>query len=298
VTDGVRGHRDFQSDEWNWTRGDRQEPSGRRPPWLPIVAMLAGMVLLGVGLGVFLFSGDSGESDSAGFNPGPSEVRTATAEATSGSSAEPSTTATASPDKEITFQLFAWSREQSRWIADRLDDDPASYREGEMVPFLVLFEGAVDDATYEITIRYQCGTDERASFDYLSQVAEADAASFVTAPGPGRTRPDATIPIPDDPSIAFDDDVDGRFQLWGGSFEDVPEGPRPSSKCTDTKEFQMSVTAQNPAVFLIMGAHLAATEDWGEGRGASSQEAALFSEVSVDGGAPVRVEIAPDVVAQ
>ena len=259
--------------------------------------MLAGMVLLAVGLGVFLFAGGSGESGGAAFNPSPSAGRTATAEATSASSAEPSTTATAGPDEEITFQLFVWSREQSRWLADRLDD-PGSYREGESIPFLVLLEGAVEDTTYEITIRYQCGRDERASFDYLSQVPEADAASFVTAPGPGRIRPETTIPIPDDPSIAFDDDVNGHFQLWGGRFEDVPEGPRPSSECTDTKEFQMSVTAQNPAVFLTMGAHLAAAEDWGEGRGASSQEASLFNEVSVDGGAPVRVEIAPDAVAQ
>jgi hypothetical protein len=296
VSDGIRGRRDFQSDQWNWTTGGRQKPPWRRPPWLPLIATAAGIVLLGSGLGLFLFYDDGGESDSAAFNPSPSAVRTATGQGTSEPSPEPSPTATAPPANDITVQLLTWSRQQSRWLAGRLDENPASYRESESVPLLVRLEGAVDGATYEITMRYQCGTDERASFDYLSQVAEADAPALLTAPGPGRTRPDTTIPIPDDPSIAFDDVANRRFLLWEGSFGAAPEGPHPSSQCTDTKEFQINVTAHNSAVFLMTGAHLAAAVDWGEGRGASSQDAPLFTEVSVDGAAPVRLEVTPGAV--
>jgi hypothetical protein len=246
---------------------------------------------------VFLFSGDGGESNGAAFNPTPSETPNATVAGTSEPPPEPSPTATAARGNDITVQLLAWSRQQSRWLADRLDDE-ASYREGESVPILVRLEGAIASTTYQIALRYQCGTDERAALDYLSEAAEADAASVLTAPGPGRARADTTIPIPDDPSIDFDDDVERRFQLWGGNFGDAPEGPRPSSQCADTKDFRINVTAHSPTVSLIVGAHLAAAVDWGEGRGASSQDDPLFSEVSVDGGEPVRVETAPAAVAQ
>jgi len=259
------------------------------------MAVVAGIVLLGLGLAVRLY--DGGESDSAAFNPSPSAVRTATDRGTSEPSSEPSPAATATPNNDITVQLLAWSRQQSGWVDDRLDENPASYQEGESVPLLVRLEGAVDDETYEITMRYQCGTEERASFDYLSQVAEADAASVLRPPGPGRTRPDTTIPIPDYPSIAFDDVINRRFLLWGGSFGAPPEDPHPSSQCTDTREFRTSVTAHDTALSLMMGAHLAAAVDWGEGRGASSQDVPLFMEVSVNGGTPVRLEVTPDTVA-
>jgi hypothetical protein len=259
--------------------------------------MLAGMVLLVLGIILFLLSGDSGESGGASLDTTPTNAETATAENTSAASPEPSATAIGSPAQGMTVQLFAWSRQQSRWLADLLSDEPASYREGEPVPLLTQLEGLQMGATYEISIRYQCGGNERASFDYLSDIAEADSTSLVTAPAPGRPRADTTILVPDDPSIDFDDDADGRFQLWGGAFEEPPQEPSPSSECSDTKEFQMRVTAQNPAVSLVVGAHLATADDWGEGRGASSQEEPLFSEVWVDDGEAERVEITPETVA-
>ena len=286
---GDRGHRDFQDDQWNWSRG-RQTPPGRRPPWLPILALLAGMVLLLLGVAVFLSSGDSGDGNGAAFNPSPSDNPGATVAAASQSPA-PSETAAAPPSL---VQLFVWSRHQSRWL-DRLDDTDG-YREGESVPLLVNLAGTLPNTRYQITLLYECGAGERAAFDYISQPAEEDAASLLTAPGPGRTQADGKIPIPDDPGIDFDDDVDG-FQFWAAVFHASPQGPSPSSECTNTKEFGIWFTAHAPSVSLVLAGHLAAAADWGEGRGASSQEEPLFSEVSVDAGEPVRVEVAPEAVA-
>jgi hypothetical protein len=286
-----RGRRDSQSDQWNWTPGGRQQRPPKRSPWLPVLAVFAGVVLFGVGLIVFLISDDGGEGNGAAFNPTPSDTPGATVAGAS-QSPEPSATAPAAPS---IVQLFVWSRQQSRWL-DRLDDT-GGYQEGESVPLLVYIAGTQANFRYQVTLRYKCGAGERAAFDYISQPAEEDAASLLTAPGPGRTPADAQIPIPDDPSIGFDDHVNGRFQFWAAAFHASPQGPSPSSECTNTKEFRIWFTAHAPSVSLVLAGHLAAASDWGEKGGASSQEEPLFSEVWVDSGEAVRVEIAPDALA-
>jgi hypothetical protein len=259
--------------------------------------MITGLCLFGVGLGVLLLSGDDDDNDAAVLTPTPSRARTATSGATSEPSPEPTPTATVAPDADIAVRLLAWSRQQSRWLSDDFSGDAGSYREGESVPLLLRLEGAGDETLYEITVRYQCGTEKAASFDYLSGPAEADADSILTDPGPARARADSTIPVPDDPSITFDNGVVRRFQLWGATFQQSPQGPLPPAPCVDTKEFHVNVIAHAPAVYLVWAGHLASAGDWGEGRGASSQEIPLFSEVSVDGGTPARVEVAPNAVA-
>jgi hypothetical protein len=248
------------------------------------------MVVFGAGL-LFLASGDGGESNGAAFNPSPSETPLATVAGAS-QSPEPSERAAAAPS---TVQVFVWSRQQSRWL-DRLDHTDG-YREGESVPLLVNLAGTLANMRYLITLRYKCGAGERAAFDYISQPAEEDAASLLTAPGPGRTQADANIPIPDDPGIDFDDNVNGRFQFWAAAFHALPQGPSPSSECTNTKEFGIWFTAHAPSVSLVLAGHLATAADWGEGRGASSQDDPLFSEVSVEGAETDRLQIAPEAIA-
>ena len=99
-------------------------------------------------------------------------------------------------------------------------------------------------------------------------------------------RADSTIPVPDDPSISFDDAIRHRFLLWGATFQQSPQGPLPPAPCVDVKEFHLNVVAHEADVYLIWAGHLASAVDWGEGRGASSQDAPLFMEVSVNGGTP------------
>jgi hypothetical protein len=291
VSDGASGRRDSESDQWNWTAGGRQKRPPERSSWLLILAVFAAVLLFGGGLILFLISDDDGKGNGAAFNPSPSDTPGATVAGAS-QSPEPSATAPAAPS---IVQQFVWSRQQSRWL-DRLDDT-GGYREGESVPLLVYIEGTQANFRYQVTLRYKCGTGERAAFDYISQPAAEDATSLLTAPGPGRTQADGEIPIPDDPSLDFDDDVNGRFQLWAAAFHASPPGPSPSSECTNTKEFSIWFTAHAPSVSLVLAAHLAAASDWGENAGASSQDEPLFSEVRVDGGEAVRVEVAPEAIA-
>lgn len=295
MSDGLRGRRDSRGDTWQWPPA--AGPPRRRPPWRPILVVIVGASLFGAGLGLLLLPPDSNENDRPRPSPTPSRARTATAVATREPSPEATPTATAGANADITVQFLAWSRPQSRWLPARLEDGASGYREGDSVPFLARLDGTVEGASYEIALRYQCGTDIGAVFDYVAESAEADAGSTLTEPGPGRPRADSTIPVPDDPSIAFDDGLKRRFQLWGATFLQTPAGPSPAEPCTDAKQLRVSVTAHDSAVFLIWAGHLASAADWGEGRGASSQEVGLFSEASVDSGAPARLEIAPEAVA-
>jgi hypothetical protein len=253
------------------------------------------VALLAAGLGVFLIAGGDDDTRGAAFNPTRAETETPAAEETGGPSPENSPEATPAPGNEIRFQLFAWSRGQSSWVADTLDE-AGTYREGEAVPLLIRLEGVAEGSVHELTLRYECGTEAGALIDYVTQVGEADAGALATERAPSQTRPDSTIPIPDDPSIPFDDSVQRRFQLWGASFGKTPEGPDPASECDGTKEFVLSVTALQPAVSLIIAAHLAASADWGEGVGAAAHDAPLVAEAIVDGGPSARVEIADGMV--
>jgi hypothetical protein len=191
---------------------------------------------------------------------------------------------------------LAWSRERSRWISGDLSRDDTTYREGDSIPFVMRLDGAVSGRPYDVTVRYECGTDKGGVFDFLTAPSDADEGAALVAPGPARERPDTTIPVPNDPSIAFDDKAVRTFRMWGATFQQAPQGPLPSGACRDVKEFHMNFVAHGPDVFLVWAGHLASARDWGEGRGASAQDAAASMEVAVKGLAEAEVGIAPDAV--
>src|SRR3989304_2303471 len=75
------------------------------------------------------------------------------------------------------------------------------------------------------------------------------------APGerPGRARPAATLPLPPDPSIEFDDGTDGQLALWGGTFDDAPQGPTPRTACVDPETLSLRILAHQQQLFLVLG---------------------------------------------
>jgi hypothetical protein len=151
-------------------------------------------------------------------------------------------------------------------------------------------------AIYKIQLRYQCQTATAAAFDYLGGRSDKDASATLTDPGPGR-RPDSTLPMPDDPSIAFDDAPGRRFEVWGGTFHQPPEGPQPPSLCLNEKTLSVSILAQGETVFLVLGAHLASSRDWGDGKGAAAQPAAINLAASVDDGPAGTLTVPPEAIA-
>jgi hypothetical protein len=190
--------------------------------------------------------------------------------------------------------MFVWRRQNQQWLeSDDVSDEPG-YAEGEVVPFMLQLTGTEKGAVYEVAIEYQCRTASGAAFDYLASVSEEkDSASHMTAPGPVR-RDDASIAVPDDPSIASEQP--GRIRTWDASFGSGAQGPLPAESCESTKRVVVSLLAQGPNAFLIWGGHLASAADWGQGQGASSQPAPIFMTVSINGSALSRLGIAPAAI--
>jgi len=236
-------------------------------------ALGAAAILLAVALFFILGNDDNDTGQTAKLTPSPTSSISA--------SATPTPTSTPPFDRTV-FRLAIWSREESRWLLEDLSSQTPVYREGESILFLIRIDNANPGAIYRIGLTYRCQTEGVAAFDFLTRVSNTDAEAALSDPGPGRLPSDSTIPIPDDPSLEFDKDAERRFQLWGATFHQSPQGPLPPAPCQDEKLIILNLSAHNESVFLMWGAHIASSRDWGEGRGASEQKTRFGLEGTVD----------------
>ena len=299
MSDRIKGQRDSHGDNWSWGPPGGDGPaqgSGRPPPfpWRPALLVAVALVLIVIGVGLLaLADDDSGNSSVNGSNtPTASPRHTGTEGATASSEATTGPTRSAG---QAEVRLFAWSRQGNEWVDDTL---PAGegYKEGDAIPVLLQIDRATSGSFYETIVSYQCGTDHGAGFDFLTSPAEVDSDAVLTGPGPGRERPDSTVPIPNDPNITFDDESAGLFQLWGATFQQSLQGPLPPSTCDRQKEFHLITAAVSDTVSLVWAAHLASAADWGEGKGSASAQAPLTIEVTIVGVADARVTVADGAI--
>ena len=191
--------------------------------------------------------------------------------------------------------LAAWSNTTSGWVA-ALDQETSSYTEGDFVPFLLRIDDAEPGTTYDLELTYRCLVSERHAFDFVSSLKADQQDPMLTAPGPGRTTPDSSLIVPDDASIEFDGSDGATIAAWGATFRAASE-PEPQTDCTDAKTINISIVAQDSTIMLVWTGHLASSEDWGEGNGASA-EIAFNLDVSVDGAAKQILTLLPGSVAE
>jgi hypothetical protein len=300
MSDRIKGQRDSHGDNWSWGPpggGGPAQGSGRPPPlpWRPILLVAVALVLIATGVGLLVLADDDGGNSSVNGSSTPTSSPRPTR--TDGGAASPATTAgpTGTPAQAV-VRLFAWSRPGNEWVDDTLPAG-AGYKEGDAIPVLLQIDSATSGSFYDTTVRYQCGTDRGAGFDFLASSAPADSNSVLTDPGPGRERPDSTVPIPNDPNITSDDGSAGRFQLWGATFQESLQGPLPPAPCDREMEFHLITAAATDKVSLVWAAHLASARDWGEGKGSASARAPLTIEVTIIGAGDARLTVADGAIA-
>lgn len=222
-------------------------------------------------------------------SPTPTPVLTTTPTVT------PAPIATATPAPSgASSRLALWAASLGQWQFSDIGAVAFGYREGEAIPFLLRIDDASPGAVYGLELRYDCQSDGVAAFDYVvGYDRDVGDEPALAQQGPSRLQPDAAIPVPDDPSIAFDDEAheERLFRLWGATFDADPTPPAPDTPCRDEKLIVLRIRAQAETVFLMWGAHLGSAEDWGAGRGADNQEMPFGIEVRTPGMEPESQEL-------
>lgn len=271
------GRRGKDENEWTWVPTSPPRPSPR--PRRRLVALVVAGVLISAAIGTplgLVLTRSSGDGNIAGAHiptasPTPTATSAPVAPRVTPSPSPPPTiappeTATPAPTSPLGAhsRLAAWTEVPGEWRFGDLNGMNSDYFEGEAIPFLIRIENAEPGTTYSLAIRYDCAADGVAAFDFVASYDSFVGTELALAEeGPGRTVPDATVPIPDDFSIEFDDEdpVERLFQLWNGTFASQPSGPKPDSACSSEKLVSLDITAQAETVFLLWGGHLAYEDD-------------------------------------
>ncbi len=278
LSDRFVGRRGLEDDRWDWSLPERAPRRARR--WRLPGGLVAAAALLGVGAALVvgvLFAVRAGDR-----GRGPGE--------TPGPAATPTVTGAASPTPEgPLLRLGLWAKGPGAWAFD----EPvavAGYAEGESIPFLLRIDDAVPGRIYPILLSYDCRAGAAAGFDFLTGYDhDQGSAPALAAGGPGRLAPDASLALPDDPSIAFDDaEGEGRrlLSLWGATFEGGPVGLELAPPCAGDRTLRLGIRAGTSTAYLLWGGHLAASADWGAGLGATDADQPFAMDVQVFGVAP------------
>lgn len=305
------GHRGSRGSDWTWEEGAPGKKTGRNGrgrAWaiLMALALAAAAALTVVTLVLTLGGGgDAGKASPTPFStpsrapsPSPAPTGSPTPRPTAVAPATATPAASATPaGPMVAPRLAVWSTKNSRWLAEDLAATPSGYREGDAMPFLLRIDGAKAGTAFEAQLKYDCKSGGAAAFDFLVSVPDQLANQTATADGgPGRQRPDSTIPVPDDLSIS-PDDADGRsLRLWGGTFQGPPTGPEPATACRNEKTVTVGILARQETVFLMWGAHLASAADWGASNAASAASAFGMRAI-VNGGATAAVNVPAGAIA-
>jgi len=237
------GSRDFSKD-WTWLGQDaKSEPRGLRP-FVALAIMGAGVSLVIAG-GVFLIFRGGGTSSPRTGAIQPSLMAAALSPPPSNS--------------PIRLQLAVWQLPPNAgWRFGELRIDATHADAAPPIPFLLRVDNATIGDVYGLDIRYSCRAGDTAGYEFLTHLGEEATNAPLMSPGPRRAFPDASVPVPDDPSISADDGQRGRsFELWGGTPDATPLGPGPV-RCLGEKTISMRVRARAETMYVLWAGQVGA----------------------------------------
>lgn len=269
----IAGRRGSSEGGWTWsrppTRSRRPLPT---PPLLPIVGVA--LIALSIALTFLGLSLSDDDGNSTADSNGTATLTPAVAATLS-----PTVTPTSTTNgQEPLLRLAAWDGE--RWQFDS-PLEGTTYREGESVPFLFAIDRARRDATYSVSIRFDC-----AAFDRLTSY-ERDSGSqpALAADGPENATADTIISLPHEPNTSAGEV--GSLSLWGGSFMGIDSGSL-SSDCRGEKSIAVGLAATADTLYMISAVEISP--------GAAGRGAPLRLTVQAAGTEELSMEIAPGSV--
>jgi hypothetical protein len=294
-----------------WGRATSRRAESERQDFTGFAAVLGIFTLIAaVAFVVVLLASALSDDDSDGGLP-PSATPTATT-VTPGPTESPSTTlippvsATPAPTPTATSDVLVppgpegdvalgmWANELDAWWFGTLPEGSAVYHPGDEIPWLLRWDSQ-PGAAYVVEIRYDCRAGDTPLIDLLTGVEYAHDAIFLAEWGPGTTRPDAAVPVPDTADLDIDDTAPGLLYLYGGTFSLLPDGPDPASGCTDERSITMPVRATGDTMILMGSAWLAQPDDHA-GASAADATSAIGLSAEIEGAGDAETAVSPGVL--
>ncbi|HSP54263.1 MAG TPA: hypothetical protein VLS25_01635 [Dehalococcoidia bacterium] len=310
MEDRFIGYRGSQENEWSWEPDRITGPgvSARHGPRSVMFATVAAIAVAAIVVATaYLITGTGDGNDGAAANVN-TPTRRPTVSVTAAPTNAPVTRAPSmspspSPSPvpatpQATPSFFLWNSASGKWQSSDLQKDSSGFTDGDSVLFLYKLDGVHPGQTYEIVIDYfDCGLSPGQSFDHLGPMPSTGDAPQMMPPGPGRARPDAQVPIPDDPSVGNDGGPGSLLTVWGGTFPHSPALEMTPAECAGDKRVKLQVTAQSSTIELEWAGHLAAAKDW-LGEGAASAKSAFGMTVTARGFRDSRIQVLPGAVTR
>ncbi len=226
MPDRYVGHRTPEGG-WRWEPQDSPRSKGR-PLLLVIGGLGAAAALVAASLGLAGTLLTSGGQDS-----------------------DPSTAATTSPGPP--FSLQVWNQEQVWWQTTDIDvSGPA----GEAATFLLILDGSSARSRHVI-VSFQCRNSRPAQL-----VAPSNPVAAITAPGPGRIRPDSTA-------------LAGALAAWSATFPEPPSWS-PAATCSEPQTLEFAMIERGKRAYFLWEARVPEGDVVAAG-------ADMSVEVSIDG---------------
>lgn len=288
-----------------WARATERRSAGEARDFTRFAAVLSVFTLIAaVALLIALLISVTGDDDgtspptgsptaTAGETPGRSETpaptTSPTEEPTPQPSATPSPGVLVPPGPEGNVSLGLWANELSAWWFGTLPEGSAVYHPGDEIPWMLRWD-ADPGAAYVVQITYDCRAGDVPLIDLLTGVEYAHDDIFLAEWGPGTTRPESAVPIPDTADSEIDDAAPGLLYLYGGTFSLLPDGPDPAASCQDVRTITASVRATGNTMILMGSAWLAQPEDHnGTGAADATSTVGIKAEIEGAGGAQAGV---------
>ena len=168
------------------------------------------------------------------------------------------------------------------WVSGNAGSSNSHWREGDSIPYRILFSGFNAGSTHNVTITYDTTKGGKHALDYLTTFDRTETQAMGDNPcsliNGCNLSSFSKFAIPKDTNITFTNpassQIPGFFTLYNGSITGISTNPSYALSGSYASDSQTSITiyftATDSTPVLAWAAHIASQIDWGTGNSASS----------------------------